>query len=431
MTHYDFSPPADCMPPLEECDSLSSAATPDQPIPKTDSAPSAHRRTVVLAAPPPPKRRITPVNDSSFRHFSELPPLKRPLPPSGPPAKRCSNPVLSGSQPQLAIEGDGDGQSSSHTRRSPPSAFCAAPDRRQSSAVEALPIPSPAEDEADLLEDDEIDLLEDDEASSNSASAPDVPSSPPPLADVDPPAGDPPHCSPNSLRISLRTSVPPQPPTAPPTAPECPVAADCAAFLPILGIEEYLDPTSDLCFCGRCYPADLPDVVEAGGARHPVPRGWRRFSLKVETRAAVLRVATEWHVAFHGLPVPQVRPLLNHGMVLLPGDKTLDRSRPVRVRRGHAPYKPFFFSSPSIKCAAQTTYATRLPWTSPSSRVRYDAQVCLEVRQQPGSYQTQAESATPQREVDPHVPNHRIEWFTDSRAAVVFTAVLIRLSRPA
>lgn len=27
---------------------------------------------------------------------AELPPLKRPLPPSGPPAKRCSNPVLSG-----------------------------------------------------------------------------------------------------------------------------------------------------------------------------------------------------------------------------------------------------------------------------------------------------------------------------------------------
>jgi hypothetical protein len=204
----------------------------------------------------------------------------------------------------------------------------------------------------------------------------------------------------------------------------------CEEFLPNLQVDEFLDRRHDLCFCPKCYPKELPDIAMAGGHKFVIPRGWLRLGVEVmQGKAKANRIWDTWNVAFHGLSIPSLRTSFTHGQMLLPGDKLLDNSR-LGVRKGHIPARKFFYSSPTVKYCKLHMYATPSTWTSKDG-IKYTVQVALQVRQKPGTYSKQRESVFALRELCKHICNTQIEWYTDNRAAVVVTGILVNMARQA
>ncbi len=49
------------------------------------------------------------------------------------------------------------------------------------------------------------------------------------------------------------------------------------------------------------------------------PFGWCKYVLRTPPRAEELNVFEQWNVAYHGTVVSAVRPILDSGMLMLPG----------------------------------------------------------------------------------------------------------------
>eukprot|EP00667_Euglena_gracilis_P002845 EG_transcript_2850 len=208
----------------------------------------------------------------------------------------------------------------------------------------------------------------------------------------------------------------------------CELGTLCEEFLPRLQVGEFLRRRHDQCFCLKCYPKDLPDVVPCAGHKFVVPRGWKRFGVEVlQGKAQANNIWHSWHVAFHGLAIDGLRRSFLHGQILLPGDKLLEGGH-LGVRKGHIPARRFFFSSPTVKYAELDMYATPVEWVSREGFV-YEAKAVLQVRQKPGAYQRQRESVGAVTDLCKHTCNEEIEWLTDNRASVVVTGILLRLGR--
>ena len=56
----------------------------------------------------------------------------------------------------------------------------------------------------------------------------------------------------------------------------CFLRHQCEHFLVSLGVDSsYLDRQHDHCYCGTCYPAAYPDVIDEDGRhKYVIPRGW-------------------------------------------------------------------------------------------------------------------------------------------------------------
>lgn len=59
----------------------------------------------------------------------------------------------------------------------------------------------------------------------------------------------------------------------------------------------------------------------------------------------------------------------------------------------------------------------------------YEAQVAFQMRIRPGSYKIGQETIGATKQIDPHIPNSSLEWYTDcaEKGSVQFTGLLVKL----
>ena len=153
-------------------------------------------------------------------------------------------------------------------------------------------------------------------------------------------------------------------------AEECPRAAG-RALVATLGLgAAFFDRAHDRCYCGACYKAEWPDVIETDGPRpYVIPRGWARLGLKLPTRAEAL--GTEffrtWCVGFHGAAAGVCKQILESGMMLIPGDRLLGGGV-LRSGRCAGRQAKKYYASPSVRYAGLRFYAAPTPFVDAAGR---------------------------------------------------------------
>lgn len=92
-----------------------------------------------------------------------------------------------------------------------------------------------------------------------------------------------------------------------------------------------------------------------------------------------------------------------------------------------------FFTSPTIRYAAQNHYATPLELTSQIDKCVYTAKIVLRCRQMPETFSIQSETLnnTQSHATDfcDLIPDEVIEWKTDQRGSVIFDGLCVRLKK--
>ncbi|CAK0826770.1 unnamed protein product [Prorocentrum cordatum] len=182
----------------------------------------------------------------------------------------------------------------------------------------------------------------------------------------------------------------------------------------------------DRCYCPECYPSDYPDVIKNDGPReYVVPRGWVRFGLQVPAQAHVNDVWQRWCVSYHGLSAKVAPIVVRQGDLLFPGDTLPDGTTLDSVncagRRDKCTY-----TSPTIRYSGLAFYAN--PARTTEGRM---FQVVLQCRQEPGTFDVQAETMNfktrwNNTDLCPHVKWTEIEWVSKRRKTIVPYGLLIR-----
>ncbi|CAF3326680.1 unnamed protein product [Rotaria socialis] len=191
----------------------------------------------------------------------------------------------------------------------------------------------------------------------------------------------------------------------------------------------------DRCFCKTCYPLTMPNVYQSNiENKYPIiiPRNWMKFGLKIdEVQAKIHQIWDKWAMSYHGTLPNAALSMIKHRQICLPGDKLLDGTH-LTIRPGHIPDQKAFFTSPTIRYAAQNHYATPLEFTSQIDKCVYTAKIVLRCRQMPGSFTIQGETLNNSRingaDFCDIIPDEQIEWKTDKRGTVIFDGLCVRLT---
>jgi len=87
-----------------------------------------------------------------------------------------------------------------------------------------------------------------------------------------------------------------------------------------------------------------------------------------------------------------------------------------------------FFTSPTIRYAAQNHYSTPMEFKSQIDKNLYSAQIVLRCRQMPNTFVIQGETLNNrQSDFCDIIPDEQIEWKTDQRGTVIFDGLCVRL----
>ncbi|CAF0972893.1 unnamed protein product [Rotaria sordida] len=187
------------------------------------------------------------------------------------------------------------------------------------------------------------------------------------------------------------------------------------------------DDSQDRCYCTKCYPISWSDVISGGNAKYVIPRGWTRLGLRVDPiHEDEHDIWNKWIVTFHGTTKTAARSILTHRHFYLPGDKLIDGTI-LGIRDGHIPNKKFIFTSPTIAYSSSTIYAPNNDFFSSMNNTLDEAQIVLQCRQQPNSFIIQGETiGAGSKRICPHIPNERIEYYTDIRSSIIAYGLLVR-----
>lgn len=207
----------------------------------------------------------------------------------------------------------------------------------------------------------------------------------------------------------------------------CSYFAECLEFVKQLRWpRNVFNAEFNKCYCRQCYSDVQPSVLTVSGSSYVVPRQWVGFGLGVDP----FLVDDPWKtyvIVYHGTTSIAAKSILHHRQFLLPGDVLLDGSR-LGIRPGHIPGKKHIYTSPSINYASLEAYSERYAFQSPKSGNLYRAQIVLQARQKPGTFQIQRETVGwGTRPICPFFSNEHIEYFTERRSSVVPYRLLVRL----
>ena len=241
----------------------------------------------------------------------------------------------------------------------------------------------------------------------------------------------------------------------------CQLEKSAREFIRTLDIHEaYFNDQFDCCFCKCCYPAALPDkIANEGPTEYVVPRGWYRVGLALPPRAKALDIFRHWSASFHGIKDPLVlKSVLESGALTKPGDKLLNGTT-LRSTKCAGRQDRVMYTSPTIEYAGMKFYARPHPFAQPTSPPpteteteaeikqvvgptpkRMAASIVLQIRQKPGSFETQGETMGFEKQTRrgkgpwpgylaqacPHVDLASIEWKTETTVAAIPYGVLIR-----
>ncbi|UJR29289.1 hypothetical protein I4U23_010503 [Adineta vaga] len=192
--------------------------------------------------------------------------------------------------------------------------------------------------------------------------------------------------------------------------------------------ETLFDTGEDRCYCSRCYPLDWKDVIEAGGGKYVVPRGWIRFGLRVDP--VFCETHDIWNkgiVTFHGTTKIAALSIVKHRHFCLPGDALIDGTV-LGIREGHIPDQKYIFTSPTIVYSSSRVYSPIYSFQSKENNQTYQAQLVLQCRQMPNTYNIQRETiGLGRKRICPYISNDKMEYFTDRRATLLAYGLLVRI----
>ena len=202
-------------------------------------------------------------------------------------------------------------------------------------------------------------------------------------------------------------------------------------------LQHYIDHKGSLCLCHNCHSQGDGHVFQRGGQKYVMPVGFARvgvFSYKPHDIKE--RGMKEWHVCFHGTKHEYLGNIVLQGQLLLPGS-ILYNGESIKVRDGHIKknfertnehtgrrenfnptYKVFF--SPSVKYCIHEVYTNIFYCDGKLYRF------ALQLRIQPNTYEIGQQTIGAKGQIDPHIPNSSIEWYSDQPQAHFFTGILIR-----
>ncbi|XP_006816695.1 neuralized-like protein 4 [Saccoglossus kowalevskii] len=223
-----------------------------------------------------------------------------------------------------------------------------------------------------------------------------------------------------------------------PSRSKCDYQELCARFKTTLNLSDlFFNKDHNMCYCTSCHTArgdDLYYTRGQPGKSYGVPVGWCRFALKVPDRAHALDVFKTWHVAFHGTRMDAVKPILECGDLLMPGD-TIMGGKKLGERDGHftEDRKPAgfdtkqIFLSPSIRYSGDNVYSLAQSYKDGVTKKTYKTKVAFQVHIRPTSYKVGPETIGATGEIDPKFSNQEIEWFTKERGCVIPYGLLIKM----
>lgn len=209
----------------------------------------------------------------------------------------------------------------------------------------------------------------------------------------------------------------------------CPYLKLAREFIRSLGWNDKLfDDSHDKCYCPNCYPAKLPDVLDAGNGHYVIPRKWVRLGVQVNNVFHELHdIWDQWIVTFHGTTLVGAQSILYNSRFCLPGDKLIDGTI-LGIRKGHIPDKKHIYTSPTIAYSSLPVYSPENEFYSSTTRRAYDVQIVLQCRQKPDSFKIQGETVgATTRRLCPHISNDKIEYFTEIRDSLVAYGLLVKL----
>jgi hypothetical protein len=91
-----------------------------------------------------------------------------------------------------------------------------------------------------------------------------------------------------------------------------------------------------------CYLEQGRESYTVANLTYVIPRGWCRFGLFFNpSKSDVHNVWNTWANCYHGTTPLAAESILQHGDLLLPGDRLLDGSI-LGIRPGHIPQKKYF-----------------------------------------------------------------------------------------
>lgn len=190
--------------------------------------------------------------------------------------------------------------------------------------------------------------------------------------------------------------------------------------------KNFFDRNFDHCYCNRCYKDDYKDTVQAGDDIYVIPRGWVRLGLQIDPVLAKTQdIWNKWIVTFHGTTLVAIKSILTHRTFCWPGDTLVDGTK-LKIRPGHIPGQNHVYTSPTIAYSSSLAYAPVYKFRSKENDQTYEVQLVLQCRQKPGTYQVGKETIGATSEICPHIPNSRIEYYTDRRGSIVTYGLLVR-----
>lgn len=166
------------------------------------------------------------------------------------------------------------------------------------------------------------------------------------------------------------------------------------------------DSKFDRCYCEKCYKIGYKNTYTVGGGTYVIPRDYTRFGLRIdEVYAQHLNIWKNWLNCFHGTSVYAAKSIVEHRMLLLPGEQTMTGEN-ISIRPGHIAKQPYFFTTPTVKYAELPTYASCYEFQSSTDRKFYNITVVLQCKQKPNSFVIQSETVRAgTKRICPHINN--------------------------
>lgn len=205
----------------------------------------------------------------------------------------------------------------------------------------------------------------------------------------------------------------------------------CGRFTKFIGLPDgFFVREGKMCYCVDCTPQKVGEeaFLRKGDppVKYSVPIGWCRFPLR---RRCVGDMYDNWHVAYHGTRVPNLRRILDRGELLMQDNLGLAVSGSENVKSkdddtdsGGSP----LILSPSIKYAS--ALATKHEFIDPKTRNKLLVHVAFQVLVRPGSYKVGPPSLEGvSHSIDAHLDLDSSEWVTKERGATLLQALLLRL----
>ncbi|UJR14347.1 hypothetical protein I4U23_001343 [Adineta vaga] len=189
----------------------------------------------------------------------------------------------------------------------------------------------------------------------------------------------------------------------------------------------FFDNKNDRCYCSRCYKESWVDVTDAGNSTYVIPRGWVRLGLQIDPVMMKSQdIWKKWIVTFHGTTKVAAQSIITHRQFCMPGDVLLDGTK-LGIRPGHIPNQMHIYTSPTIAYSCGPAYSPTYEFYSTENNTKYDAQIVLQCRQMPGTFDIGPETiGAGEVQICPHVPNSKIEYFTDRRSSLLAYGLLVR-----